>query len=174
MSIFPQDYQVNGSSIEDGSDCFAEPLFYKSAVVKDGIIFIPCNSEAAVSNFMLFVNRKNMEIHTLHIGQETKRAGEYFVKEYQKDDISVVFYNTKKNHLEEFNSEKQQTEIKKMKTDPAGAREFWKENYDVSDSVWETGVNTIEDFFWVLLEKESRKSLTKPEAGKRIFEYLCE
>lgn len=171
---FPQDYQVNGSSIEDGSDCFAEPLFYKSAVVKDGIIFIPCNSEAAVSNFMLFVNRKNMEIHTLHIGQETKRAGEYFVKEYQKDDISVVFYNTKKNHLEEFNSEKQQTEIKKMKTDPAGAREFWKENYDVSDSVWETGVNTIEDFFWVLLEKESRKSLTKPEAGKRIFEYLCE
>ncbi len=168
---FPDDYRITGDRDENG--CFTAPLFYQCAVMKEYVIFIPWNSEGAVSESLISVNRENMEIRIVPSEKMTK-PGENFAIEYQKDERFLVLYNTREKCLEELDFEKQKIAIKKIKTDQACLGKFWEENYNPGDMILENSRNSIREFYSVLCGRHKDKSPEEARTGRQIFDCLYE
>ena len=96
LEMFPQEFKVLNKQGNAEKNYYNEPIFFRSKVLKEYVVFLPWNMPEVFSSGIIVYEKLTGKLKTINIDNE--RALHYYFC-YQKRNDEVGIYCTEQNHI---------------------------------------------------------------------------
>lgn len=146
------------------------PIFYRSFFVEEYICFLPLNSNQALCNQLLCVNRKDYHMKTIELVESQNIGAGLYTLEYLNPDNVAGILSEKKLSIMEINIEKNIVNQKYLKKKDQTALLYW--NIQRNNVIYEVPDLALKEYRNAIYGFLDKKAKTELKYGKLIFEKL--
>lgn len=164
-------YRISDRTFRYNKNEKVTPRFYRSACLKNVIVFIPYNTQYSKSNHVVYLDKFTQEINSIDLSHMIGEpvAGEHFVIECFYDNTLEIGHMSN-GYIFQIDFVEKSVSKKNMKFNKEQIQAFWNKN-GIRKIQNENELCELEDLF--LMKKKDFEREGKREFGSNIWKKIC-